>query len=66
MSDADVLKTIRASGKNGILAKDLAELTSLAPSALAYRLGKLRAQKKVRSTGRTSQMRYFVTGGKKS
>jgi hypothetical protein len=44
----------------GISAIDLAKATGLVSGALSYRLNKLRAAKKVRSTGRTSKMKYFL------
>lgn len=62
VSDAAVLVAIAKVGKKGILAKDLAKAVGLVPGALAYRLGKLRAARKVKSTGKTSKMRYFLAG----
>lgn len=62
--NAAVLAAIVNAGKSGILAKDLAKAVGLVPSALAYRLGKLRAARKVRATGKTSKMRYFAAAGK--
>jgi len=61
ISDEQVLGAIRGK-KAGALAREIAQATGLQMGSLSYRLGKLKAAKKLRTTGKTSKTRYFVVG----
>jgi hypothetical protein len=58
-ADEKVLAAIR-SHKGGSTANELAAQVHMRGESLRYRLNKLRTAKKVRTTGKTSKMRYFA------